>query len=56
MCNYLGKNHSFSSFSHIPFKVEAKLEIPMYDGQINAKVLDSWLKQLDVYFGLYHIQ
>jgi hypothetical protein len=56
MYNDLGKNHSFSSSSHIPFKVEEKLEIPMYDGQINVEVLDNWLKQLEVYFGLYQIQ
>jgi hypothetical protein len=56
VCNDSGKNHSFSSSSHIPFKVEEKIEIPMYDGQINVEVLNSWLKQLEVYFGLYQIQ
>jgi hypothetical protein len=49
----------FSSSSHVPFKFEEKLEIPMYDGQINVEVpevLNNWLKQMDVYFGLYQIQ
>jgi len=42
----LGKNNVFSPYSSIPFKVEVKLEIPMYDGQVNAEVLNNWLKQL----------
>ena len=32
------------------------LEIPMFDGQVNVEVLNSWLKQLEVYFGLYQIR
>jgi hypothetical protein len=50
-----GNDDNFSSSSNIPFKVETKLEIPMFDGQTNAEALDSWLKQLEVYFGLYQI-
>jgi len=28
----------------------------MYDEKFNVEVLNRWLKQLDVYFGLYQIQ
>jgi hypothetical protein len=51
-----GNDNKFSSSSSVPFKVEVKLEIPMFDGQTNVEALDSWLKQLEVYFGLYQIQ
>ena len=51
-----GNDNTFSSSSNVPFKVEVKLEISMYDGQTNVEVLDSWLKQLEVYFRLYRIQ
>jgi hypothetical protein len=47
---------NFSSSSNIPFKVEAKFEITMFDGQTNVEFLDGWLKQLEVYFGLYQVQ
>jgi hypothetical protein len=47
---------SLPSSSNTPFKVEAKLEIPTYDGQVNVEKLNSWLKQLEVYFDLYQIK
>ena len=56
MLGNLGNENDFSSSSNVPFKVEAKLEIPMFDGQTNVEVLDSYLQQLEVYFGLYRIQ
>nr|CAD1818255.1 unnamed protein product [Ananas comosus var. bracteatus] len=37
-----------------PFKVEAKIEIPNYDGIINTEKLDAWLDQLETYFDLYN--
>nr|CAD1820368.1 unnamed protein product [Ananas comosus var. bracteatus] len=37
-----------------PFKVEAKIEIPNYDGIIDAEKLDAWLDQLETYFDLYN--
>lgn len=46
----------FSLSSSTPFKVEAKLEIPSYDGQIDIERLNSWLKQLEVYFSVYKIK
>ncbi|GKB75236.1 hypothetical protein Tco_0942131 [Tanacetum coccineum] len=39
--------------SHKPFKVEARIDIPSYDGTVDAKKLDSWIDQLETYFTLY---
>nr|CAD1829796.1 unnamed protein product [Ananas comosus var. bracteatus] len=36
------------------FKVEAKIEIPNYDGIVDAKKLDAWLDQLETYVDLYN--
>ncbi|KAA8518207.1 hypothetical protein F0562_015681 [Nyssa sinensis] len=36
-----------------PFKVEARVEIPTFDGTVDAKKLDSWIDQLETYFTLY---
>jgi hypothetical protein len=40
----------------IPFKIEAKVEIATYNGHVDAKKLNSLLKQLEVYFGFYQIK
>ncbi|GJY15489.1 glutamate-rich WD repeat-containing protein 1 [Tanacetum coccineum] len=39
--------------SHHPFKVEARIDIPTYDGTVDAEKLDSWIDQLETYFTLY---
>jgi hypothetical protein len=54
--NDLSKNIYFSSSSNLPFKVEGKIEISMFCGHVNVEVLNSWLKQKEVYFVLYQIQ
>jgi len=51
-----GNDNNISSTSSVPFKVEVNLEIPIFNGQTNDEALYSWLKQLEVYFGLYKIQ
>jgi len=38
---YWYDNISLYSSSNIPFMVEAKLEIPTYDGQVNVEKLNS---------------
>jgi hypothetical protein len=48
--------NNFYSYLSAPFKVEVKIGIPTFDGQVNVEVLSSWLKQMEVYFGLYQIQ
>nr|CAD1817817.1 unnamed protein product [Ananas comosus var. bracteatus] len=37
-----------------PFKVEAKIEIPNYDGIVDIEKLDAWIDQLETYFDLYN--
>ncbi|GJW16490.1 hypothetical protein Tco_0020623 [Tanacetum coccineum] len=39
--------------SQHPFKVEARIDIPTYDGTVDAEKLDSWIDQLETYFTLY---
>ncbi|GJY32565.1 hypothetical protein Tco_0417034 [Tanacetum coccineum] len=46
-------NKTMEHGSHHPFKVEAKIDIPTYDGTIDAEKLDSWLDQLETCFTLY---
>ncbi|KAA8534380.1 hypothetical protein F0562_031869 [Nyssa sinensis] len=36
-----------------PFKVEARVEIPTFDGTVDTEKLDSWIDQLETYFTLY---
>jgi hypothetical protein len=51
----LSKNNTFASSFDIAFKVEVKLEISMFGGQVNTKVLNRW-KQMEVSFGPYQVQ
>nr|GEV45847.1 hypothetical protein [Tanacetum cinerariifolium] len=46
-------NKTMKHGSHHPFKVKVKIDIPPYDGTVDAKKLDSWLDQLETYFTLY---
>ncbi|PWA84034.1 hypothetical protein CTI12_AA134850 [Artemisia annua] len=46
-------NKTMKHDSHHPFKVEDKIDIPTYNGTIDAEKLDSWLDQLETYFTLY---
>jgi hypothetical protein len=38
------------------FKMEVKVDIKPYLGEINAIKLNHWLQQLEVYFSIYHIE
>ncbi|GJY34066.1 hypothetical protein Tco_0418535 [Tanacetum coccineum] len=38
---------------HYPFKVGARIDIPIYDVIVNVEKLDSWIHQLETYFTLY---
>ena len=31
-------------------KLDVKFELPMYNGEVNAEKLDSWIHQLEVYY------
>ena len=37
------------------FKMEVKVDIKPYQGEINALKLNHWLQQLEVYFSVHHI-
>ncbi|GKG08713.1 hypothetical protein Tco_0334545, partial [Tanacetum coccineum] len=39
--------------SHKLFKVEARIDIPSYDGTVDSEKLDSRIDQLETYFTLY---
>ena len=51
------KEGSFSTNSQlIPtqlFKVEEKIDIPIYDGVVDARSSDCWLEQLETNFTIY---
>jgi len=51
-----GNKNFLPSFFSVPFYVKEKLEIPTYEVQGNVENLNSWLKELEVYFGLYLIK
>ena len=36
-----------------PIKVDAKIELPVYNGEINGEKVDEWLDQLESYYALY---
>jgi hypothetical protein len=38
------------------FKMEAKVNIKPYQGEINALKLNHWWQQLEVYFSIHHIK
>nr|CAD1817848.1 unnamed protein product [Ananas comosus var. bracteatus] len=45
---------SFAKGRSQPFKVEAKIEIPNYDGVVDVEILDAWLDLVETYFDLYN--
>ena len=36
-----------------PFKVQVKFDIPVFEGQIDADVVDRWLNLLEGYFSVH---
>jgi len=49
------RNGYSSSEGDGPFKVDIKLDIPRFDGQIDAYVVDKWLNLLAGYFFVHKI-
>jgi hypothetical protein len=48
--NNLSKKSSCSHIHNFPLlKLDVKFEFPIYDGELNAKNLDNWIKQIEVY-------
>jgi len=46
---------SSSSSNRVPFKVEAKVEILTFEGEVDAEKVKNWLKQLEVYFQIHGV-
>jgi len=36
-------------------KLDVKLDLPIYDGELNAKKIDIWIRQIDVYFRVQNV-
>ena len=49
---------AYSSSDHFgetsPFKVQVNFDIPVFEGQIDAKFLDKWLTLLEGYFSVHN--
>jgi hypothetical protein len=44
------RKHVHKHKNEIPLlKLDVKFELPMYDGEVNAKRLDNWVRQMEVY-------
>ena len=42
--------------SNMPLlKIYVKFELSLYDGEINAKILDNWIRQIEVYWRMQKI-
>jgi hypothetical protein len=51
----IGLRRKLQNPSHDLFKMEAKVDIKPYQGEIDALKLNHWLQQLEVYFSIHHI-
>lgn len=50
-------NHTSKGLGKSPFlKLDVKFELPMYNGEVNAKKLDNWIRQLEVYCRIQNLQ
>ena len=45
-----GDASSFGTGGTTPFKVQVNFDIPIFEGQIDANVVDRWLNLLEGYF------
>ena len=36
--------------------IDVKFELPMYDSEVNAKRLDNWVRQMEVYYSVQQIK
>jgi hypothetical protein len=50
------RKHSHKHKHDMPLlKLDVKIELPMYDGEVNAKRLDNWVRQMEFYYILKQI-
>ena len=55
MFDFTGDASTSSSHSGgaTPFKIQVKFDIPIFDGRIDADVIDRWLNLLEGYFSVH---
>jgi len=50
-------HHSSKGAGKSPLlKLDVKFKLPMYNGEVNAKKLDNWIRQLEVYCRIQNLQ
>ena len=37
-------------------KLDVKFELPIYDGEVNAKRLENWVRKMEVYYSVQQIK
>ena len=51
------RKHSHKHKHDMPLlKLDVKIELPMYDGEINVERLDNWIRQMEVYCSVQQIK
>ena len=51
------KKHVHKHKNEMPLlKLDVTFELPMYDGEVNAKRLDNWVRQMEVYCSVQQIK
>jgi hypothetical protein len=51
------KKHVNKHKNEMPLlKLDVKFELPIYDGEVNAKKLDNWIRQMEVYCSVQQIK
>jgi hypothetical protein len=51
------KKHVHKHKNEMPLlKLDVKFELPTYDGEVNTKKLDNWVRQMEVYCSVQHIK
>jgi hypothetical protein len=54
---YTARKHSHKHKPDMPLlKLDVKFVLPMYDGEVNAKKIDNWVRQMEVYFNVQKIK
>ena len=53
----IARKHSHKHKQEMPLlKLNVKFELPMYDGEVNAKSLDNWVRRMKVYCSVQQIK
>jgi hypothetical protein len=52
-----GKKNVHKNKNEMPLlKLDVKFELPIYDGEVNAKKLDNWISHMEVYCSVQQIK